>query len=465
MFDSQILEVVIGLLFIFLLFSLLATSFQEVIANFRNSRGKMLREAIYNMTGTTKPRHYRKSQTLIAYILLGISLTGLILTGNAIDPPSFLEPFISTYREVIRWHAWVFLFFSLVYIYVWGQYYWNNLRKEKRQGPNELANAILAHPRFERLGRKNSIDKLTSYIPGPLFSKIFVETLGDEALTTGSFKTITLSQDKDDYFVLEPKTRGILEGIYKDSGGNTALFQAGIENWFDETMDQVQGWYKREAQRWLFFIGLLFGIIFNVNPFEVSRHLNESDDARNVLLAAAEGISLDPQQKADTSLRLDFAQQLETLEAAYRKQQVQINSLEITLKEHLEEKINFENASEDSLKSALVQQTLSFVKSQLLQDTTINKLYTYGEELGQHIRDVNKNASLLGIGWNQDVLEKWERANTASIFIHFLGLFIFGLAISLGAPFWFDLLNRFVNIRHAGAKPARAGNKNEWIDG
>lgn len=38
----------------------------------------------------------------------------------------------------------------------------------------------------------------------------------------------------------------------------------------------------------------------------------------------------------------------------------------------------------------------------------------------------------------------------------FLGLAMTGLALSLGAPFWFDMLSRFVNLRAAGTKPDRA---------
>jgi hypothetical protein len=37
-----------------------------------------------------------------------------------------------------------------------------------------------------------------------------------------------------------------------------------------------------------------------------------------------------------------------------------------------------------------------------------------------------------------------------------LGLAMTGLALSLGAPFWFDMLSRFVNLRAAGVKPDRA---------
>jgi hypothetical protein len=33
------------------------------------------------------------------------------------------------------------------------------------------------------------------------------------------------------------------------------------------------------------------------------------------------------------------------------------------------------------------------------------------------------------------------------------GWFVSGIAIGMGAPFWFDLLGRLVNVRNTGAKP------------
>lgn len=35
-----------------------------------------------------------------------------------------------------------------------------------------------------------------------------------------------------------------------------------------------------------------------------------------------------------------------------------------------------------------------------------------------------------------------------------LGWLIAGIAISMGAPFWFDLLGKFVNVRNAGGRPS-----------
>lgn len=41
-------------------------------------------------------------------------------------------------------------------------------------------------------------------------------------------------------------------------------------------------------------------------------------------------------------------------------------------------------------------------------------------------------------------------------FVKFIGCLVTALAVSLGAPFWFDLLKKFLNVRAAGPKPARS---------
>ena len=63
--------------------------------------------------------------------------------------------------------------------------------------------------------------------------------------------------------------------------------------------------------------------------------------------------------------------------------------------------------------------------------------------------------SPLGLGWSAtDLEEATEKSlKTVSFWIlKFLGFFVTAMAISLGAPFWFDLLKKFTNIRNAGPK-------------
>lgn len=64
----------------------------------------------------------------------------------------------------------------------------------------------------------------------------------------------------------------------------------------------------------------------------------------------------------------------------------------------------------------------------------------------------------LPIGW--DIPAKPESASKTAVYdwiIRICGWIITAFAVTLGAPFWFDVLNKFINIRSAGTKPKLSG--------
>jgi hypothetical protein len=63
------------------------------------------------------------------------------------------------------------------------------------------------------------------------------------------------------------------------------------------------------------------------------------------------------------------------------------------------------------------------------------------------------------VGWTQkDWDDLWHPDQLGS---RLLGWILSIIAISLGAPFWFDTLNKLMNIRNAGKKPAPSDSKND----
>lgn len=58
--------------------------------------------------------------------------------------------------------------------------------------------------------------------------------------------------------------------------------------------------------------------------------------------------------------------------------------------------------------------------------------------------------SPLGLGWKNVV---WEEVGWYDVVTKVLGWIVTALAVSLGAPFWFDLLRKLVNMRSSGKKP------------
>ena len=92
------------------------------------------------------------------------------------------------------------------------------------------------------------------------------------------------------------------------------------------------------------------------------------------------------------------------------------------------------------LRNALVEQAEGFVKAHPAQANESD-----GEK---QLRDTAQTLGGLGlpIGWSANPGQDWNASSP-------IGWLISALAASLGAPFWFDVLNRFINIRAAGRAP------------
>jgi hypothetical protein len=80
----------------------------------------------------------------------------------------------------------------------------------------------------------------------------------------------------------------------------------------------------------------------------------------------------------------------------------------------------------------------------------------YGEKrnavknlLNEEIEQVN---DALGIGW-RSFKDRPGATTPFTILSMLLGWIITGLAITLGAPFWFDLLKKLIQIRGSGSRP------------
>jgi len=76
-------------------------------------------------------------------------------------------------------------------------------------------------------------------------------------------------------------------------------------------------------------------------------------------------------------------------------------------------------------------------------------IQTQSVEAAQQLLNTARDQTL-PMGWR----EMPGAQGTQVLLIQFLGWFVTATAATMGAPFWFDLLQRFVQIRGAGGKPA-----------
>lgn len=285
------------------------------------------------------------------------------------------------------------------------------------------------HPLIEALGREmpksssiwgflqNNIlgkrRRLPQYIPAEQFSKALIDLVIDHRKqasfiknSEGLYQTVKEELRPEQSYVdflaglnslQESEFKQSLYSLVRKASVETNPFlslQLEINEWYNNSMDRLNGWYKRATRKWLFITGLLIAILFNLNALTILARLYT-----------------DPQLRSSVS------------QAATR---------------YLEQN--------DTLRNTRIQNADSL-------RARINEL-----------RDIIQPLQL-PIGYT---FEKGDVGTTLSSYVttiyeaipaNIIGWLLTAIAVSFGAPFWFDILKKFANLRSAGLSPT-SGNSN-----
>jgi hypothetical protein len=187
--------------------------------------------------------------------------------------------------------------------------------------------------------------------------------------------------------------------------GDEAQVRRNIEAWFDGGMQRVSGWYKRRSQHLLFWLGLAVAVGFNIDTLNLASELSGSAQLRRSL--------------ADTANEIVETQRF------------------------------------NGIPVAATDADTRFAQEELKRFASgVRELEASGLPLGYACMGTRKP---LTDGLSPDALRAcWTSLRNmtgADWLLKALGLLITALAVTLGAPFWFDLLNKLVNLRGAGPKP------------
>jgi hypothetical protein len=207
------------------------------------------------------------------------------------------------------------------------------------------------------------------------------------------------------------ETKSYLNTIWIDSQGDTQKFKALIEEWFNKMMKKSTGWYKQSTQLILLVIGLAIAITFNVDTLGIVKKLESNPTLTQHVVDQADNFL-----KAHPNLEEDLKKTNDAIE-----------------------QITQSKAVKDSLKAAAQEQ---YIATKHLKDSLVNQAKTLVTN------DISKVNDLLGLGWPNSFLHFEKDANIGRIV---LGWLLTALAISLGAPFWYDLLNKLMQLRGAVA--------------
>jgi hypothetical protein len=181
--------------------------------------------------------------------------------------------------------------------------------------------------------------------------------------------------------------RTALLTLIDEANGDLERARANIEEWYEGAMDRVSGWYKRRAGFTMLFLGIAVAAVTNADTINLALALARDSAVRAAVVSAAEQ-------------RLATGEANRAPEAAATTSEAREREATIALQ----------------------------------------RAYADVSSLG------------LPIGWrwsspeNRNDLRRVPDGGLGWL-LKVIGILLTGFAISQGAPFWFDVLNRFMVIR------------------
>ena len=386
MFNNVALDVVIGLVFIFLLYSLLATIIQELIATKLAFRAKILEKGILRMLEDGK------SSSSFTHIFGRRN----ILKDKYIAAWFYAHPLIKYLGENNQYSKPAYLSaqnFSKVLI-------------DLLKGSGNIS--------------VNEVQQLNDSIQKGVIYHLPIDLVSDE--TNPAIKALRHQLgsaiqngkgDPDNTSEINPDTKLFLLSLWKEAGADIDKFRQKLEKWFDDTMERTTGWYKKHTQTILIILGFILAAAFNIDSINITKRLIKDPKLREQMVQSANN---------------------------YMEKNKELN-----------EQLKRTDSTTDSYKLMKADYDDLSAKSKRLMDSA-------QKMINNDIGSINSVMGLGGWKWN-----KWhpeltlykdvnDPAKNQYWFTMIIGWLITALAISLGAPFWFDLLSKIMKVRGAGTK-------------
>jgi hypothetical protein len=242
--DSLVLNTAIGLVFVFATFALLTSTITESVARWLGLRGEYLLRGIRTLTdggGDFKLPELRGTWEFVRRL---------------VRRPAPPEPSAKDPRPIIT---------------------------KLLESRMVVGDALPAEAGNRSLNRKER-RKLPSYVSARAFARGVLDIAvpnADGSTTLSELKTqITASKDLG-------KLQAPLLTMLKNTDGNITQFRLLLEEWYDDQMARVSGWYKRHV-RWISLaIATALAIAFNVNAVGIGQSLYTDEALRGATVSQA----------------------------------------------------------------------------------------------------------------------------------------------------------------------------------
>lgn len=489
----QLLDIAIGLFFIYLILSLLSSEIQELLATLVQWRAKHLKKSIESLLvggGESADKDLTKAR-IIANELYNDPLI------NTLNQEA-RGPIVTWFRNLVKF--WGLLAFKI--------YCWMQKKDEVKQrifghkdsGPSYIQAETFATTLFKTIG----IQKLVQKASGVSLEKFSQELIEDIKSIVHSFPEPDLSNEIKSHVdggfnLVETGFNRIVQDL-KNNKATLKTSLTRMEGTLNIYLDDVKYFLPENSELLRRIRSLSIQTFDSTNKAVLLRSLQRSVTEvlgdYKILKKALE----DPSSESHKKIQAIYGSVenlvdekvinnlpdylLETLSTIAKRTQIKIEDIDQEI-QHFQKEIEtwFDRSMDRAsgvykrnakgvailigmlVATAANADTLHIV-GRLSKDSALRTTITerairsrQGDDIDQ-VEQALDNVSL-PIGWSSANLEQqaeeskqWQINRWSFAFVkRIVGWILSAIAIAMGAPFWFDILGKFINVRNAGPKP------------
>lgn len=308
MFGSTTLDVAIGLTYLFVMLSLVATALREAIEAVLKTRAIQLEAGIRTLlSDEVVPKAVAAARQAAEQAGVALGKTAAEVKADVV---AVVETATKAAKVDEKTQKAVVPAVSITSTLFEHPLLYGLFKGDYAQGSNTLTPSFLG-------GRVRArfMSNLPSYVPSRSFATALLDTIGrgpvqadEAALPPISFEQVRAGLDAGiDRVPINPHLKRALTIALDEAGGDLDKARRNVEAWFDSGMERVSGWYKRETQWILLAIGLFLAVAGNVDAISVAQGLGRDDQLRQAIVERAIAAP-DPQSLGDTDWRTLAAQ-------------------------------------------------------------------------------------------------------------------------------------------------------------